>query len=116
SLDPNAKFVVLKPESWVGQTLPVLDYIESPVELRKGKWLVVLYRPDCIHCQALLPLLKKRFDGGRDEQRLALIDISGVQQADWLVENRIASGRLAPNKTWLLTPPVGMILSEGRVD
>jgi hypothetical protein len=114
-LDEAANFVVLEPETWIGKPLPIMPFIEIDAELGHGKWLVVLYRPDCAHCQRIVPVLRGKFAEFNDGQRLALIDLSGVTESRPIASSPIVVGRLPPTKQWFVTPPVGAYLVAGNV-
>ena len=93
---------------------------EFPADLARGDWLVVLYRPDCAHCQQLIPELTEHFadiqaaDGV--PPALALIDLSSQANAEWRIPGRIGFGRLSTDWQWFVTPPVSIGLHNGRVN
>jgi hypothetical protein len=115
SVDPDARFVALKPDTWVGSRLPLLDYVEASADLSRSAWLVVLYRPDCDHCQKLLPKLVDRLGDGAGGYRLALIDTSSQTEPSSAAALGVVYGRLPATKQWLVTPPVGIRLVDGQV-
>lgn len=117
----DTNFVILEPEQWIGKPFPLLAETSIAADLGQGSWWVVLYRPDCPHCQDVLPELVERF--GRPsaaKRRLALVNISS-DSGDGLLEQAVQSvgqvawGQLATSKEWFVTPPVAVQLQEGVV-
>lgn len=127
-LPKNAQAVALQPESWIGQRLPIADYVELGSDLNEGEWLLVLYRPDCAHCLRIVPPLRDQFLAASDAapRRLALVDLSAGQAAGALSDQttetapgqatpRVVFGRLQPGRRWIATPPIGILLDKGVV-
>ena len=55
----TSSYEVLEPETWVGQELPILDYIDVRNQLRVGNWLVALYHHDCPDCARAIPMYEQ---------------------------------------------------------
>ena len=117
----DSNFVILEPDEWVGKPFPLLPETSIPEDLRQGNWWVVLYRPDCPHCQDVLPELVERFGHpSTGAWRLALVNISN-DAGDGLLERAVAGagqvawGQLSTNKEWFVTPPVALQLQVGVV-
>jgi len=43
-------FVLLEPETWKGQQLPILEHIDIGKQLSKGRWIVVMHQHTCPDC------------------------------------------------------------------
>jgi hypothetical protein len=60
-LQPNAGIeevnglVILDPEDWIGQELPIRRYLQTPSEITDGEWTLLLYHHDCPDCQRAIP-------------------------------------------------------------
>ncbi|MFO0912478.1 MAG: hypothetical protein U0795_05960 [Pirellulales bacterium] len=126
ALPQNAQAVALKPETWIGQRLPIANYVELGGDLNEGEWLLVLYRPDCAHCLRIVPRLRDQFLAASDTspRRLALVDLSAGQAAGALSDQtpetapgqatpRVVFGRLQPGRRWIATPPIGILINKG---
>ena len=111
------KVVVLQPKTWVGKRCPLLAFIDIGEELKRGEWLVVLYRHDCPKCrQALpnLPLLVSEVD----RSRVALIEMPPYANDAAAVDCSAASfarGALSEGVDWFAQTPVLVHLREGVV-
>ncbi|KPL25101.1 MAG: hypothetical protein AMJ75_01985 [Phycisphaerae bacterium SM1_79] len=46
---------MLEPETWVGEKLPILEYIDIADQVEKGSWLLLFFRHDCPDCAAAIP-------------------------------------------------------------
>ncbi len=68
--------VILEPEKWIGNTLPIATQIDIGGQLAKGRWTMVLLHHDCPKCQEALPKyeqLASRLEPGL--ARIALIEV-----------------------------------------
>lgn len=63
------------PSRWVGQTCPLLRYIDAPVDLATGKWILLLYNDRCGHCRAALADLAAVVTRNRSDARMPRVAI-----------------------------------------
>lgn len=112
------KRVLLQPERWVGQPLPLLPYLLWGGEnLRRGRWLVVLMNPECSRCWRELGTYGERAQ--EEEVRLAVVwladwsKMSGFPVKD---KGDMVWTMLRPEVRWMASTPVAFYLQEGRVE
>ena len=51
--------VLLEPEEWLGHSLPISAFVKGSTRWKKGKWLLVFYRNDCMKCDKTLDRLSE---------------------------------------------------------
>jgi hypothetical protein len=94
--------VLLQPEKWLGQRLPILQYITAAdADVSSGDWTVMLSRPGCSHCQEALTKWRKRSAN------------SGSLVVNVTPSTHGAS--LPSERTWIVTTPVFLELRDGVV-
>ena len=129
----NDKLVVLDPEKWVGQRMPLLAFIEDdpgqsrPIQkplrdrLARGNWIVLFYRHDCPKCLDELPKyeeLGRRSVINPDDPRVALIDIPAYGEVNEFARARSDAcvlGRLTNERDWFVETPAQLTLRDGEV-
>jgi hypothetical protein len=119
SLVDMGSIVILEPETWVGQPLPIVSEVDVGHELTTGEWLVVLYHHDCQKCQQATPLYRERavqLAHAGDPRRIALIE-TPPHAAQFSKLNTIPclEGRLSDEREWFVQTPVEITLKEGKV-
>lgn len=113
--------VVLEPMKWPGRVLPLLGLIDVGDRLRDGRWIVVLYRHDCPHCQQMIgqdptvfqDLMTQTGAGGIAFVELPPYTLGGVPQP--LRDGPFVTGRLADRWQWYVETPVEVLLDNGQV-
>ena len=108
-LASGENLVVLEPEEWIGQKLPIADSID--LDLSGGEWVVLLYRHDCPLCQAEVPKYEKRAASGK---RIALVEVPPYGDFG-IREMACHYGRLKQDHEWLVQTPVEVQLHDGIV-
>lgn len=101
--------VILEPEQWIGQRLPIADSID--IDLSKGKWDVLLYRHDCSVCEAMIPRYK---DLAATGGHVALLEVPPFAEFP-LRALSCHYGRLKGNRKWFVQTPVELQLENGLV-
>lgn len=113
--------VVLEPARWGGELFPLLEYIDIGHELEAGRWLIVLYRHDCLHCQEEMPEYERLAEDIRasaQPARVMFVELppysenlhhQSERRGPYLV------GHLAQTKTWFVTTPTAVLLKDQRV-
>ena len=113
--------VVLEPDTWTGQPLPILEHVDIPTALDEGRWTLVLYRNACGGCTEEVPRHERQADewaaAGRDE-RVALVSVPPhAAAADDLPSGASAAvvGRLDDRRDWFVRTPTVVRLVDGVV-
>jgi len=126
--------VVLEPEKWVGERMPLLPFIEDAAgdqgareiplrdRLTRGQWIVVLYREDCPRCREELPRYAAIADRLREygvSCRVAAIEVPPYGDGS-LIESlkgtEIVHARLSDRRDWFAeTPAVMQLVDRGIV-
>jgi len=113
----SGEIVVLKPDTWVGKRFPLLGYIASSDELKRGTWLVLLYHHDCPKCRRAIGDLKRISDTLGAEQ-VALVELPPYHravQAFHFGGIKVVHKHLDDAREWFVESPVGVLISEGFV-
>ncbi|MCY2929460.1 MAG: hypothetical protein NTV86_08185 [Planctomycetota bacterium] len=115
------RMVLLRPQEWPGKGFPLLTHMEGGGELARGRWVVMLFRKNCLSCREAMPryrtmarAIRQRYGAGMAMVELARpepgsrprgADADGVV---WL--------ELDPGREWFVTSPTVAVLSEGVVE
>lgn len=115
----NSRLVILSPQKWLGQVLPVSRYIDVKDQLAHGLWAVVLYHHDCERCQVAIPKylqMATEVSSSPSSFRLALIEIPPYDvHAATNSEDACLRGHLSPDYEWFVETPVELLLDQGVV-
>lgn len=101
--------VVLEPEKWVNQKLPIADFIDE--NLSSGEWIAVLHRHDCPVCQEAIRRYDELASGGH---RIALIEVPPYGHST-SVESVCRRCRLVNDREWFVQTPMEIRLQDGIV-
>jgi len=107
---------VLVPGDWVGHEMPLLDHIDVGDELRRGEWILLLYRHDCPQCQQVLATIADRHPP--DACRVCAVQVPpyGPESQHGVLSGRsLLRGRLNDKRNWFVPTPVLISLSDGMV-
>lgn len=107
----------LDPPAWTGKPLPILEQIETDQDLRKGRWMVILYHRDCPRCDRVI------LDSYKHETilrgRLLLVEVPHLEptyaKLPTSYGREIRMAKLSLSKKWLVATPVLIHLEEGVV-
>lgn len=118
---PDGTLVVLEPASWVNTPFPFFNEIDCGNQLRRGRWLLVLYHYDCDSCRQAIPkyrslALNSRNDSG--QPYLAFIAVPPLApggQDPVPPSASYAHLSLRPDHDWFATTPVVVALQDGKV-
>lgn len=118
----DAPAVVLEPQKWIGKPFPLSEDIDIGNQLATGRWTVVLYREDCLACQAAIDqyeALSEPSSGVLLNGSTAFVQVppfskhgSGISK---LRSAGYVSGRLSAQRRWFVTTPTKIELNEGIV-
>jgi hypothetical protein len=101
--------VVLEPEKWIGEKLPIAELID--LDLSDGAWIVLLHRHDCPLCQERVPQYERRAAAG---ERIALVEVPPY--GDFSAREKTCRyGRLKDDRDWFVHTPVEITLRYGVV-
>ncbi len=104
----GAEFVLLEPAKWIGQTLPVLPYLNKGSEISSGRWILLFYHHACPKCQAVIPeyeQLVARLRTRPDAPRIALIEVPPFSENQQKVPSACLLAKLNPSTEWFLATP-----------
>jgi len=108
----------MKPEDWAHQDPWSLGpYVDGWDEISHGKWVVLLYDPDCRACNALMDSYEQLAINWRSQkrpQRVALIDTVGHDTSPGGPSDALHGIMHSPNN-WYIATPTLVILIDGRV-
>lgn len=105
--------VILEPENWVGQKLPIAQYID--LDLSRGEWIVVLHSRDCPKCQAAIPRYEQFALSVSDTPlRVVLVEVPPFD-GEPVVEGACARAKLSGEHDWFVQTPMELQLQDGVV-
>lgn len=111
--------VVIETDRWVGTRFPLLSFIDSPVDLSRDNWIVVLFRADCPRCKPVLAGAKRLSIvalKNRAVPRVALIELPPYDhQFSDEAFLPCAFGRLTSSRTWFCQTPAVLVLRDGVI-
>ena len=113
---PEGEIVLLEPEGWVGQRLPVLRYLDIAPDLQEGEWIVLFYHHDCSVCQAVIPEYEDLASRQHPwEPRVALVQLPPY--GDDRPERRVGcvAGRMQTTNEWFMSTPCHVDVKDGIV-
>lgn len=108
-LDSAGNIVVLEPEKWIGQRLPIADAVDA--DLCEGEWVVLLYRYDCLTCREQLPRYEERATAG---ERVSLVEVPPYGNSEQHGVN-CRYAKLKDTREWFVQTPVEIRLTNGVV-
>lgn len=119
----SERFVVLRPEKWVGGAFPLARHIDVGKQLAGGLWTVVLYHHDCPDCKRVLPQYEKAARESRQSlqaPRVALIELPPYRPKEQPSRSQPTGsaclhGRLSDVRQWFVATPAVVSLVEGDV-
>lgn len=117
--DANGDFIILDPESWLGQPLPLTGYVRPSVShWPSGTCVVLLYHDECPECQAVLDWLeqsRRRLAHAAHLVVLRFPPFSGAS-SDLLRQASNASVyRLRDDRDWFAPTPTLLVVQDGLV-
>lgn len=112
--------VLLEPEEWVGQPLPIAKHIDIADELSRGDWTVVLVHTGCEECRAVVGALADKAKAlcPGEMAKIALIQLPpyGDAMKELLADDLLfLVGRLDESGYWFVQTPVFLRLRDGQV-
>jgi hypothetical protein len=116
-LSGTGKYVLLEPQLWVGNRLPLLDYIDIGDQLAKGEWIVVFYRHNCPRCKSAMPRYRRNAQHmvqDHSRARFALVEMAPYGDLG-LPTDPCVCGKLSDAKRWAIDAPIELQMKDGRV-
>lgn len=115
-IEGDGNLVILEPEKWVGQPLPVREYIDIGQSLGKGRWTLLFYHHDCPECREVVPKYEQAAQlQAEDGTQIALIEIPPYGDTWAAALPHLVHGRLSEEREWFVQTPVEITLEAGRV-
>jgi hypothetical protein len=115
----NGSIVILEPNKWMDQPIPILQNIDVGNALAKGDWIIVLHRHDCPICEEVLPVYRQAATAlaGFGEPKIAFVEIPpfAANRERSATSDAILEGELQPVKQWFVTTPAVLALHDGTV-
>tara|TARA_R110002167_G_scaffold101723_3_gene264689 strand:+ start:5025 stop:5918 length:894 start_codon:yes stop_codon:yes gene_type:complete len=112
----DGSFVVLQPEKWVGQPLPIGSAIDVFEQLKHDQCILLLYHHDCSKCQEVLPLYEEIAAKKLSNiSTIALIEVPPYGKLHRHLTNSLLHGRLSDEKDWFVKTPTEIVLEDGIV-
>jgi hypothetical protein len=108
-LTTDTGLVILEPEKWLGQKLPIAGFID--LDLSHGEWTVVFHRHDCPTCHEVLPSYVELSSMGH---KVALIEVPPFGNLN-PSESGCVHGQLTADREWFVQTPVEIQLRDGIV-
>lgn len=114
-------YQVVDEQGWVGQRLPMLDYIDVGYEMEEGLWVVLFYHWDCPECREAIPVyneFNEMLMGNEQAIRFAFVEIPpyGTPENDPIPEDtNCLLGKLDERKKWYAGSPVLFVIQDGIV-
>jgi len=106
--------VILEPENWIGQPLPIAAHIDIGEQLLKGDWILLLFHHDCPKCQEALPRYEQLAQAGSRKRRVAVVEVPPYGGNPGHVGVSLY-GRLTDGREWFVQAPVEIELKNGIV-
>jgi len=111
----DGAFVILEPETWVGQPCPLLPHIDTQIDLAAGDQTVVLYSHTCSHCIASIPGYEDRARGGESVVLVAMPPHAEPGQSPVGADSPCGLGRLSDAREWFVQTPAEIRMRGGQV-
>ncbi len=117
-------YIVLRPQNWPGQELPILDNIDLGGELQTGNWFALLYDHTCTECPPAIERVEQmaiELQGNEEFLRFAFIEIPHEKQygpADYVpqaAQDLSLMAQLDNVRDWIVLTPTAVLMSEGQV-
>ena len=113
------KTVLLEPEKWVGEELPILRFVNIDTEMARGKYRVLFFRDQCEKCHAVLSdWLHRPSPDNRGTVCVRVGDSSSFALAgnqSFRVPTEWNAGEMNRRHTWVISTPVVVHLDDGVV-
>jgi hypothetical protein len=113
-----AGLVTLEPADWIGKPWPLMKYVDQRDVISRGKWVVLLYTPQCRNCMAAIEeydALATTWQANHLAARVALIDVTASSSNDDTAEFSALPGKLDAPPGWLIHTPTIVLLRDGTV-
>jgi len=113
AIEGDDELVILEPEEWIDQPLPIAAHIDIGEQLLKGPWILVLFHHDCPKCQEALPQYEQLAQEG-SRKRIAIVEVPPYGEK---ASHAAASiyGRLTDGREWFVQAPVEIVVENGIV-
>ena len=112
-MDKSSGFVIVEPEKWIGERLPLLPFIETDHQIASGPWLLVLVHHDCDMCQLLVSQLNAK--DSTEPTKTLLVEVAPNNEP-WAFENgSLFLARLNRQHEWFAKVPAMIEIDNGVV-
>jgi hypothetical protein len=109
---------LIDPAMWVNQQPWLLgERIDNWADVSYGKWVVLLYQPDCRECTTTrdnYEILAHQWASERSAVHVALVDTTGEGDPDWETNSAAFHGILHVPGDWNVPTPTLVVLIDGK--
>jgi hypothetical protein len=113
--------IVLKPEAWIGDRLPILSLISLSDDLAIGRWRIVLYQENCVKCMDAITQYDHQARNHEDSLKRGQTALISVPPFSLLSPSPVPSdspcrvGRLNASSDWFVPTPCEIVMDDGIV-
>lgn len=112
----ESNFVVLEPEAWIGQPLPIGSMINVFDQMKHNECILLLYHYDCSKCREVLPRYEQLAANQlSDDSTIALVEVPPYSSKLHSSTDKLLHGKLADTKDWFVSTPIEIRLENGVV-
>jgi hypothetical protein len=114
----SSGLVSLEPSDWIGKPWPLMQYVDRRDAISRGKWVVLLYTPQCRNCMAAIEEYDDLSATWRAKSlgaHVALIDVTASTSEADAANFSALSGNLNAPPGWLIHTPTIVLLKDGAV-
>ncbi|TWU00439.1 hypothetical protein Pla108_13900 [Botrimarina colliarenosi] len=104
------EFVLLEPEGWVGNELPLLGVLKGTQDLANGQWTLLLHHHGCPDCERVRPSYEDRLSQG---EKVLLVETPPFSSV--LSPNQLGHTQLPDDREWFVQTPVEIVARDGVV-
>jgi hypothetical protein len=110
----EAATVVLRVEDWIGRRCPLLDLLDPPADISRGRWSLLLVHTDCIACRnAIRAAATRRNEGNLENVCIVALPGSAMHQSTLFFNFPVAF--LRDSRRWYVGSPALVVLEDGVV-
>lgn len=100
--------VLLEPDDWVGNSLPIMSHIVNSFPMHRGRWTLLLYEDNCSSCRAAI----EEFKSLNSQVPKAFVSLNAK---DFRAERNGIWTSLASGRKWIAKVPIFIELEDSMV-
>lgn len=114
-LRSDSDVIVLDYSAWIGRNFPLLPFVMSPTDLRRGEYVVLLYNLDCGRCQVALREYERYVSDGAFSGHFVFLEVPPYSDVLPATLPRSSHIRLSDEVEWVVKLPAKLRLQNGIV-